>query len=318
MRAAIIGYGVIGPVHAKVIPQYGELAAICDTDPTKLAVIPDVLHYTDYRKMLDEVHPDVVHICTPHYLHTEMILEALGRGIHVLCEKPLCIRAEDIEIILEAEQKSGAQLGVCHQNRYNSTNRAVKEYLEGKKVDCAVGQVTWHRDAAYYASGVWRGKKETEGGGVLINQALHTLDLLQWLCGMPETVTANISTLMLKKEIEVEDTAALLCRGNADFTFYATTGSAKDCPVEITLRANGEWIKLMPRYTVIGNRFTAFEEKIKPLGKTCYGNGHEALIADFYHCIRSGKKFWIDGAEGAKVIRLILAAYKSCGNTVKV
>lgn len=320
MKAAIIGYGSIGKIHARIISQYGTLEAVCDIDEAVLADAPAERHYTDYIKMLDDARPDVVHICTPHYLHAEMVIEALARDINVLCEKPLCIRETDIGRILEAERGSKGQLAVCHQNRYNSANRFVKEYLKGKTVEAAVGQVSWHRDDTYYASGAWRGKWNTEGGGVLINQALHTLDLMQWLCGMPETITASTSNLTLKNTIEVEDTAAVLCRGEkgGNFTFYASNGSVKDCPVEITVRADGEWIKLMPRYAVIGNEFHSFEEKHRSQGKACYGSGHEALISDYYDCIKTGRKFPIDGAEGAKVIRLILAVYKSQGNSVKV
>jgi predicted dehydrogenase len=318
MKAALIGYGSIGHVHAKVIEQYGTLEAICDIDETVLESAPGNAHYTDYIAMLEEIRPDVVHICTPHYLHAEMVIEALRRGINVLCEKPLCIREEDIGRILEAERSSSAQLAVCHQNRYNSANRFVKEYLGGKQVLCASGQVTWKRDRKYYASGAWRGKWDTEGGGVLINQALHTFDLLAWLCGMPDTVTATCSNLTLSDAIEVEDTATVLCKGQngGNFTFYATNGSVKDCPVELTLCADGEWIKLMPKYAVIGSEITVFEEKYQSYGKACYGSGHEALISDYYAHIKEGRKFPIDGAEGAKVIRLILAVYKSQGKPV--
>lgn len=320
MKAAIIGYGVIGKVHARIVPQYGTLEAICDVDEAVLGEAPAERRFTDYKKMLDEVKPDVVHICTPHYLHAEMVIEALSRGINVLCEKPLCIREEDIARILEAERNSTACLAVCHQNRYNSANRFLKEYLSGKTVDVAVGQVAWHRDEAYYASGAWRGKWDTEGGGVLINQALHTLDLLQWLCGMPETLSSTVSNLTLKGKIEVEDTATLLCRGKngGNFTFYASNGSIKSCPVELSIRADGEWIKVMPRYAVIGQDLHFFEEKHEARGKACYGSGHEALIADYYDCIETGRHFEIDGEEGAKVVRMILAAYRSRGSFVEV
>lgn len=320
MRAAIIGYGSIGKVHARIVPRYGSLEAICDVDPEKLLDAPTGVCYTDYKTMLDEIRPDVVHICTPHYLHAEMVIEALSRGINVLCEKPLCIREEDIGRILDAERNSTASLAVCHQNRYNSANRFVKDYLAGKTVEAAIGQVTWKRDAAYYASGAWRGRWDTEGGGVLINQALHTFDLLQWLTGMPETVTASLSTLTLKDRIEVEDSAVVLCKGRegGNFTFYATNGSTKDCPVEITLRADGEWIKLMPKYAVIGEEFRSFPEKYRREGKDCYGSGHEALISDYYDALRTGRHFEIDGAEGAKVVRMILAAYRSHGEPTAV
>ncbi|MBO5269218.1 MAG: Gfo/Idh/MocA family oxidoreductase, partial [Clostridia bacterium] len=264
------------------------------------------------------VHPDVVHICTPHYLHADMIVAALRRNVNVLCEKPMCIREEDIPRILEAERASSAQLAVCHQNRYNGANRFVKDYLADKKVECAAGHVSWHRDAAYYASGAWRGRWETEGGGVLINQALHTFDLLQWFCGMPDTLTASTANLTLDGKIEVEDTATVLCRGEngGNFTFTATNGNVKDCPVEISIRADGEWIKLMPKYVVVGDELHLFKDRHHMLGKTCYGSGHEVLIADFYDCIKTGRKFPIDGTEASKVIRLILAVYGSHGKTV--
>ncbi|MBQ3127128.1 MAG: Gfo/Idh/MocA family oxidoreductase [Clostridia bacterium] len=318
MKTAIIGCGVIGRLHARVIPNYAELAAVCDVNPAAMEICPDLPHYTDYRQMLDEICPDSVHICTPHYLHADMIVDALSRGIHVLCEKPLCIREEDIPRILAAEAASGAQLGVCLQNRYHPANRAVREYLGGGCAEMGIGQVSWHRDAAYYASGDWRGKWATEGGGVLINQALHTLDLMQWFCGMPEQLTAAIANLTLQNEIEVEDTASLIAAGGAAFNFYASIGAVRDCPVEITLRAGGEWIKVMPSGVLFGDRYVDCADLGKQLGKACYGTGHTALIGDWYDCLASGRKFAIDGTEGAKVVRLILAAYRSRGEWVKV
>ena len=197
MKAAVIGYGVIGKHHVNILSEMGVLSAICDTDKKALEGLEGIRLFDDYIEMLDCIHPDVVHICTPHYLHADMIIEALGRNINVLCEKPVCIREEDIPRILEAEKNSDAMLGVCHQNRYNPANLYVKEYIKDKTVLGGVGQVSWKRDAAYYASGEWRGKWETEGGGVLINQALHTLDLMQWFCGMPEYLSASISNLTL-------------------------------------------------------------------------------------------------------------------------
>jgi predicted dehydrogenase len=247
-----------------------------------------------------------------------MVVEALGRGINVLCEKPLCIKREDIDRILEAERQSGAMLGVCLQNRYNASNLFVKEYLEGKKIDNASGIVFWHRDAAYYASGEWRGKWETEGGGVLINQALHTLDLLIWICGEPSEITASTSTLTLAEHIEVEDTATLVCHGENPFIFSATNCSARDCPVELTLFADGECIKVLSRDVLVGGELHHFEDAYKPLGKVCYGSGHEALITDFYDCIASGRRFAIDGSEGAKVVKVILGAYESQGKKIEI
>ncbi len=318
MRSAVVGYGVIGKHHARILREKGTLCAVCDIDFAALEEIEEAELYNDYKEMLDKAHPDVVHICTPHYLHAEMIIEALGRGINVLCEKPLCIKAEDIDRILEAEKNSKGILGVCHQNRYNPSNLYVKEYLEGKGVEGAVGQVSWHRDEKYYSAGEWRGKWDTEGGGVLINQALHTLDLMQWLCGMPETLSASVSNLTLDGVIEVEDTATVCAKGKVGFNFYASNGSPADMPVEITLKVDGKALKLMPKYIISDDGTTVFDEKSISAPKACYGGSHKALIDDFYDCVREGRRFSIDGAEGAKVVRIILAAYRSGGKTVDV
>ena len=126
--------GYIGSETAVTLAKQGAKIAVCDIDEEKLSLFPTVKGYMDYVKMLDESRPDAVHICTPHHLHTKMVLEALKRDIHVLCEKPLCIKEEDIPLILEAEKRSKAQLGVCFQNRYNAATLFTKEYLKHKKI----------------------------------------------------------------------------------------------------------------------------------------------------------------------------------------
>lgn len=317
LRCAVVGHGSIGRIHAQIAGKYGELCAVCDVDRDKLVSFSEDIRYTDYTDMLDRAKPDVVHICTPHYLHAEMVIAALERGINVLCEKPLCIRREDIGRILEAEERSSAILGVCLQNRYNCANLFIKDLVDRgeKKIRNATGQVVWHRDAAYYASGEWRGKWDTEGGGVLINQALHTLDLLIWLCGEPNDVRASISNLTLSDTIEVEDTATIVCRGEHPFIFLASNASSYDCPVEITLFCeDGEMIKIVKDKVIDGDGVRSFSEYYAPRGKECYGSGHEALICDFYSCIEQGKQFSINGAEGAKVIKVILGVYAGIQN----
>ena len=119
--------------------------------------------------MLEEIKPDVVHILTPHYLHSEMIVEALKRNIHCLCEKPVCIREEEFARIEKAERESEAMLGVCFQHRYMQTNCYIKERMEEEKPLGMSAFVAWHRDEAYYQSDSWRGKMATEGGALLIN-----------------------------------------------------------------------------------------------------------------------------------------------------
>ena len=326
MKVAIIGLGVIGAVHAELIVNRGdELTALCDVDPAVLASAQDKwakdAHlYTDYKDMLAKEALDVVHICTPHYLHTEMIVEALAHNVNTLCEKPLCIRHEDIDRILAAEESSSAILGVCHQNRYLASNLFAMEYLKDKELRAAHGSVVWHRDAAYYASGAWRGKWETEGGGSLINQALHTLDLTMWFSGDPESALATAANLTLKDEIEVEDTIFARFAGKVPFTFLGTNVSVADMPVEITLRlADGTVLTVLPSTMLInGVPVPSATTKKTAHGKECYGSGHEALIDDFHTCVAEGRHFPIDGREGARVIRLILAAYESARENKEV
>ena len=314
MRTAIVGLGVIGKVHVSVLKELGaEIVAVCDCDEDKLKQYPEISGYVDYEKMLDEVRPDIVHICTPHYLHTEMILAALKRDINVLCEKPMCIKEEDIPLILEAEKDSKAQLGICFQNRYTPANMYVKEYLQDKKLIGATGIVAWNRNKEYYNSASWRGKWKTEGGGALINQVIHTLDLLQWLCGMPKEVYASTANLTLTDTIEVEDTATILCRkeDGTGFNLFATNASCVGFPVELILRTETETVRVTPNAVIIGDQVASFKNDTKIYGKKSYGSGHKTLIQDFYDCVESRRAFPINGEEGAKSIRILSKAYKN-------
>lgn len=325
MKIAIIGLGNIGKVHASVLAlQKRHVVALCDVDAERAERIrgefaPDAKVYADYREMVEVEAPDVVHVCTPHDLHAEMVIYLLSRGINVLCEKPLCINEAELVAIIEAAARSTARLGVCHQNRYNSPNKFAKEYLKDKEIVGAHGSVVWHRDEKYYAEAPWRASKARAGGGALINQALHTLDLCGWFCGQPKKVTAKAENLAHRGQIEVEDTLTAVFSEGASFTFFATTASACSLPVEISIGlASGDKLIVLP-HTVLENGRVIFEEKrIDFHGKECYGNSHEALVSDFYDCVESGRAFPTDAVEAAKVMRLIFAAYKSDGETVEV
>ena len=326
MRCAIIGLGVIGKLHLEnLILQGKEIAALCDIDTEKARALADSFGvtphiYSDWKEMIEAERPDSVHICTPHYLHAEMVIKILEENIHVLCEKPLCIKKSDIPLILEAEKNSSATLGVCHQNRYNPSTVFVKEYLKDKEIKAAYGSVSWKRTKDYYDSADWRGTWAYEGGGVLINQALHTLDLVQYLCKEPSGVTACTENLSLKNIIEVEDTAVATFDGEIPFTFFATNASASDFPVEIKLKlSSGEIVHLLPNAAITQKTYKEFPKKtIAAAGKACYGSSHYYLFEDFYSCINEGRHFAIDGTEGAKVVRMILSVYESNKEKIKI
>ena len=141
--------------------------------------------------MLDAEHPDIVHVCTPHHLHAPMAIECLRRGVHVLLEKPVATTVADGEAVVRAAEASTATVGVCFQNRFNPTVRAIRDLLDAGTLGDLLGgraAVTWFRDESYYEARPWRGRWAESGGGVLINQAIHTLDLLQWFLGDVTTV----------------------------------------------------------------------------------------------------------------------------------
>lgn len=312
MKTAIVGMGVIGNVHFDVLKTIddAELVALCDVDLERLEAFTGVKKYNNYDDMLELEQLDVVHICTPHYLHADMIIKALDKGVNVLCEKPLCIKEEDIARIIEAEKCSKAKLGVCHQNRYNNVNVFVKDYLKDKEILGAHAHMVWKRTAEYYNSAEWRGKWDTEGGGVLINQALHTLDLLIWLLGEPDNITASISNHSLKSVIEVEDTANIIAKGNVNFTFFATNASSYSFPVMLNISTKDEQILVYENRVIIGDKEYDFIKDTRVYGKCCYGTGHKGVFKDFYQAISDNKDFWIDGEEASKVIKVILETYR--------
>lgn len=317
MKIAIVGLGVIGSVHAHILlEQNRNLIAVCDCDAEKLKNYPQIAGYTDYETMLREAKPDVVHICTPHHLHADMIITALNAGIHVLCEKPLCIRREDIPRVLEAEARSCAQLGVCFQNRYRPANDYIKHYLQDKRVKSVWANLSWKRDESYYRSAEWRGKKATEGGGVLINQAIHTLDLIEWLTGAPETIAAHTENVSLQGVIDVEDTAFVQGYGEIPFTLFATNAHFCDLPVEIQIETEDERIRLVGNCVEINGERKDFSCERAYYGKPCYGVGHSPLFYDFYDCLQSGKQFPLNGTEGMKAVKTVLAAYDSNGKRI--
>jgi len=317
MRIAVIGLGVISKVHIAVIKSLGErIVAVCDNDEKRLEQYPEIAGYTDYERMFDEQEIDVVHICLPHFLHTQVILSALKRNINVLCEKPLCIKNEDIQAIISAQKCSSAQLGVCFQNRYNASVREVQRLLSNKKILSASARLTWHRDKNYYAQGEWRGKKALEGGGVLINQAIHTIDLMQLLLGMPKSVICKCDKLSLKGVIKVEDTARKTCNGENSFTLIATNAALSDYPVEICIQTQGEQIRLVGNKVYVNGKCKICKEEGILYGKAVYGTGHGALISDFYNCVKMGEKFKIDAQAASNAVKIVLAAYQSNGEEI--
>ncbi len=321
--AAVIGCGAISPLHADAIMELGhaKLLIVIDTDLKKAQKTAERYGCeaaADYRMILERDDIQVVHLCTPHHLHAEMAVELLAAGKHVLTEKPMAENVDSAKAMLEAAKTSQAQLGVTFQNRYNAASQMIHDYIASDllgKLVCMKGIVTWHRDQSYYGSAAWRGKWATEGGGVLINQTLHTLDLLQWFGGSIASVKGSVTADCLGDMIEVEDTA----HACIDFTngaralFYGTNAYRTDSPVELeivfengTLQQRRDTLYLWKD----GKETRLCEPPAAPQGgKSYWGTSHQKLIADFYQHIEDSRPFWINAEEGMKALRLITDLY---------
>lgn len=326
MRVGIVGLGAISPLHIRAILKYGKkITAICDVDPEKRRKVNaefglNAEEYGDYNALLASGKVDAVHVCTPHYLHAEIICMALGANIHVLCEKPLAINFEQLKAIEKAVNNSSATLGVCFQNRYNASVLYLKEFFKDKEIIAATANLVWQRDEKYYASGAWRGKKQYEGGGVMINQAIHTLDLLQWFCGMPESVIAHCFNNSLKNVIDVEDTAfgRFMLKNGGNFIINATNSAASCFPIVLMFQSKTDAVELSGDNLIVNGKFVTKSDGAPIFGKEEWGVGHDKLIREFYNCLENGKKFPIDFYEASKTVKLILKMYQSNGEKVNI
>lgn len=321
-RVAVIGAGDVATVHFEAIAAIdgAELVAVCDTDPDRLATAAatyGVPGYGDLAAMLDEVRPDVVHVCTPHNQHADPAIAALERGINVISEKPLASTLADGERLAAAAAASTARIGICFQNRYNQAVQAMAERLasgEFGTIQGGSGTVMWSRTADYYQNRPWRGSWSGGGGGLLMNQAIHTLDLLQWIMGEVSEVSGHAATHALGDTIEVEDTAELvLTHGNGvRSVFYATLANSVNAPITVDIVAEQATLHLRGDLTIThedGRVEVVEERRAATGGRDYWGVSHQLFIADFYAQLGQNGSFWIDPAEALKTLRIIKNVY---------
>ena len=327
MKVCVVGCGNISKLHIKAIEENPdlELAGVCDIKKERAllaAIQTGAEAYTDYYEMIKAVRPACVHICTPHYLHTPFALFALENGVNVLIEKPCSTSLKEIDELCAAQKKSGLAVGVCFQNRYNACVLKAKSMIESGeygKIKALRGFVTWSRGEDYYSDD-WHGTLEKECGGVLINQAIHTIDLLQMLGGGCQRVISHTFNDHLKGKIEVEDTATILMqmKNGAPAILYATTAYGEDSPVLIEICLENAVIRLEgDRLYVKQNdifEYVPTEQSAQCLGKKYWGTGHFSLINDFYYSLLNNKQFEIDAIEGAKACEIVSKCYESQGD----
>ena len=354
IRFGVLGCGAIGPTHMGAIRQISdaELVAVADTSPEKAQVaarkydVPTVYESLDALLRDDAI--DVICICTPSGLHAEGAIAALRAGKHVIVEKPMDVSLEACDRMIAAEDETGKKLAIISQHRFDAATILLKDAIaQGKlgKIVLADASVKWWRTQAYYDSGEWRGTWAMDGGGALMNQGVHTVDLLQWLTGGISSLYAQTRT-SAHERIEVEDVAvaALTYESGAIGTLTATTAAWEGYPVRIeiygtegTAILEGDRLKMLKLKTgaeyrteesaahalsvARGGTASVKEEAATRLTSATgtaaadpgavWGDAHRAQIEDFIRAIRTDGKPLIDGREGRKPLEIITGVYRS-------
>ena len=337
VRIGVIGAGNMGSAHLSCIhegPVRGlVVSAVCDTDHVRLDAIrrqyPDVCAFDDPNDMLSAGNLNAVLIATPHRQHAALGIRAFAQGLHVLCEKPLDVSITKAQALIRAAQDGGCVFGIMLNQRTDPLFARARQIVQSGQLGSmhrTVWIVTnWLRSQKYYDSGGWRATWSGEGGGVLLNQAPHQLDLWQWICGMPVAVSAICDTAKYHR-IEVEDDALITARfaTGATGVFITSTG---DCPGTNRLEIDGERGKLVLEHGELHLWQTAqpcaeliqMSQEMFPDGNCTHtvfrpvapAAAHRGILQNFTDAILHGTPLLAPGEDGLNELMLSNAAYLS-------
>ena len=355
LRFALIGCGTIAPTQAQALAalhdEGARLTACCDVVPERAAAFAAQFgaEAKSFEAILADPMVDAVTVCVPSGLHAELGERALRAGKHVVVEKPMDITLAACDRLIAARKASGKIFSVISQHRFDAASVLVKDALDtgglGRLV-YAEARVPWYRTQEYYDSGDWRGTWALDGGGALMNQGVHTVDLLRWLCGPVETVYAQARTLAHER-IEVEDVVAAtlgfangavatLSASTALYPGFAvrlavhgTEGSAileGDMLHTLTTKSGasggGEQAQAHAMQVATGGTKAASEQTTTGASDPAaiWGEAHRAQLANFIQCCRTGATPRVDGLEGRRAVELVLAVYESArtGSVVRL
>lgn len=336
-RCGVVGMGAIGEWHMRVLRTLpnADFVACCDvmTDRARAVMekhqVPPVPIYADLKQMLAGEKLDVVHVATPSGNHLDPCIQAMESGVNVICEKPLEITLERIDRMIETAQKHKVRIGGIFQNRWNAANRALYDAAQqGRygRVSWAGCFTPWYRTDEYYRGGGWRGTWKLDGGGAMMNQSVHAVDLLQWIAGPVKTVSAMAGS-RIHAEIEVEDTCvcSLQFQSGAYGSMVGTTGMYPGGNVRIEIGGeNGTAVSEdgLKTYTFRDTRpeDQKLMEQINK-GKVESGGGtsqflatidnHVANVGAILGAWEQNREAETNGAEARKAVAIILAAYAS-------
>ena len=327
IRVGIIGCGRISVMHliSLSLVQEAELVACCDIRKERAEETArkyGAKAYVSYEEMLDTEQLDAVHICLPHYLHSKAACYAFERGVHVLTEKPMDVDLESAERAVETAKAQGVLFGVIFQCRYNNSAQLVKHAVEsGKlgKIISARSTLTWTRPDSYYGESDWKGTWDKEGGGVVIDQAIHSIDLVHWLVDSDvESVSCSMANRG-HKCVNVEDSAEGLItyKNGVRYGFYCMNNYGCDEPIEIRLYCENGKVTFGYDDAYIVYNDGSVEEAHQDEqtveyegGKDYWGFQHERQIRQFYDAVLGKEKLEISGEEALKTHRLIMKIYE--------
>ncbi len=345
IRTAVIGAGKVADIHAGVLATLpaSEFVAVCSRTQEKaetLATRYRAKAYTDIPSMIDEMAIEAVVVCTPHPAHAAPAIQALERGVHVLVEKPLAASLADCDAMIAAAERSHVKLGVISQRRWYAPVMRVKTAIDSGKIGKPIlGTITllgW-RDQAYYASDPWRGRWDTEGGGVLVNQAPHQLDLLLWYMGEIDELVGYWANLN-HPYIEVEDTALAIVRfksgalGNiilsnsqnpglyGNVHVFGDNGAAIGVQTDsgsmfIAGMSGVQAPPINDLWTVAGedNFLLRWQDEDRQLFATIDPIKHyfALQLADFLSAIQENRQPRVTAVDGRRVVELFSAIYRS-------
>lgn len=325
---AIIGCGRIAPKHVAAIESLekdAKVVACCDINEERARKIAQetgckwTTKYEDILKM-DDV--DIVSICTPSGMHAQQSIMASNAEKHVLTEKPMALNLKDADLMIAAAKNNGVKLFVVKQNRYNSPMAKLKDAVQqGRfgKIFLANTTVRWSRPQAYYDQDPWRGTLAMDCG-VLMNQASHHIDLLQWLVGPVKSVIAKTATMTHNIEAEDLGIAILNFKNGAMGVIEATTciypknieGSVSIFGDKGSVKVGGIAVNKMEHWEFEDFRNDdglVHAHSTNP--PNVYGFGHIEVFKNIIGAIKNGKVPFVDGSEGRKSLELIKATYKS-------
>jgi len=327
LRFGIIGCGGIARTHAQAILHIEDatLAAVSSRSAQKAKGFAEEFHcdyYPDYRDMLKRPDIDVVNICTPSGMHAEMAVEAAKNLKHAIVEKPMDVTLEKADRMIEAFKEKDVRLSVIFQRRFSDGIIKIKKMIDSGElgsINFGGCYVKWYRSQEYYDSASWRGTWELDGGGVLMNQSIHYIDLLQYLIGPVAEVTARCGTYTHER-IEVEDAACAIVgfENGAHGVIEATTNAYPGLMSGIDIYGS-QGIAVIENDAIKEIHLKNGKSMIcssKDAGSAANSpqvsfEGHKKQIEQVVESIKSGKKLAVDGAEGRKALEIILAIYKS-------